>query len=429
VPLLSAHAFSGGPVTRATFDQLISELTERLHAAQPLDGVLLALHGAMVVEDDPDADGRILEAVRIAVGPDVPIAASLDLHGHITPLMIEQASILVGYREYPHIDMYETGERTALLLLDVLHGRLRLALALAKRPMIANPVKARTTDDPLRQIVEAARAMERDGRIVAASLFPVQPWLDVPDLGFAALVLAKDIAAAQSAADELADMAWDKRAEFEPEILGLPEAVRIGLSATTGTTVVGDAGDAPSSGAAADHTAVLRELLAQGADRAGRLTYLTLRDAEAAQGAAAAGIGAEVALLVGHKLSTREGQPLPITGRVIALTDGRYRMHGPGATGALMQMGLTAVIEIGDIRLVLKSLPSLEWDPAVYTSVGLDPIDAALIFVKSPGHFRAAYSPLASQVLVADTPGAARPNMRALALHKVTRPLYPLDEI
>ncbi len=104
-------------------------------------------------------------------------------------------------------------------------------------------------------------------------------------------------------------------------------------------------------------------------------------------------------------------------------------MHGPGATGTLMQMGLTAVLEIGDIRLVLKSLPSLEWDPAVYTSVGLDPIDAALIFVKSPGHFRAAYSPLASQVLVADTPGAARPNMRTLALHKVTRPLYPLDEI
>ncbi len=223
VPLLSAHAFSGGPVTRAAFDQLVGELTARLSEAMPLDGVLLALHGAMVIEDDPDAEGRILEAVRAVVGVDIPIAASLDLHGHITPLMIEQASILVGYREYPHIDMYETGERTAQLLLDVLCGKLRPALALAKRPMIANPVKARTTDEPLRQIVEAARAMERDGRIVAASLFPVQPWLDVPDLGFAALVLAEDVAAAQSAADELASMAWDKRAEFEPEIIELPE--------------------------------------------------------------------------------------------------------------------------------------------------------------------------------------------------------------
>jgi microcystin degradation protein MlrC len=429
VPLLATIAFAGGPVTRTTFDRLLGELLERLRAALPLDGVLLALHGAMVIEDESDAESEILEAVRAAVG-DIPIAASLDLHGHITPRMLESATILAGYHEYPHIDMYETGERAAVMLLDTLAGRLRPALALAKRPLLLSPVNARTTDGPLRRVCDAARAMERDGRVRDVALFPVQPWLDVPDLGFAALVVADgDQAVAQAAADELADMAWEARQEFEPDLVSLPEAIRIGLAALEGTTVVGDAGDAPSSGAAADHAAVLGELLAQGADRAGRPTYLTLRDAAGAAVCARAGIGAEVALEVGHSLTRAEGQPLPIRGRVVALTDGQYRMKGPGATGSLMEMGLTAVLAIGDIRLVLKTLPSLEWDPAVFHSVGLDPADAALVFVKSPGHFRVSYAPLAQRLLVADTPGAARPNVRALRFTRVTRPLYPLDEL
>jgi microcystin degradation protein MlrC len=429
LPLLAAHAFANGPVTRAAFDHLAGELIARLRAAMPLDGVLLALHGAMVLEDDPDAESSLLAAVRAAVGPNVPIAASLDLHGHITPRMLEHATILVGYQEYPHVDIYETGQRTARLLLDTLSGRLHPVLALAKRPMIVSPVNARTTDGPLHAIAEAARAMERDGRVLAAALFPVQPWLDVPDLGFAALVVGDgDQAAAQVVAEELAGMAWDARAAFEPDLVSLADAVRMGLAAPEGLTVVGDAGDAPSSGAAADSAAVLRELLAQAADRAGRPTYLTLRDAEAAAACAAAGIGAQVTLAVGHTLSRADGQPVTVSGRVCTLTDGRYRMKGPGATGAIMQMGLTAVLEIGAIRLVLKSLPSIEWDPAVFYAVGLDPADAALVFVKSPGHFRVAFGPLARQVLVADTPGAARPNVRALKFTHVTRPLYPLDE-
>lgn len=429
VPLLAACAYAGGPITRVTFEQLVGELLDRLRAALPLDGVLLALHGATTVADEPDAEGELLERVRAVVGPSVPIAASLDLHGHITPRMLASATILVGYQEYPHIDMYETGERTARLLLATMRGELRPVLALAKRPMILSPVIARTVDGPLLPVVLAARAMERAGRVLAAALFPVQPWLDVPDLGFAALVVADgDQAAAQAAAEELATMAWEARHAFEPDLVSLSEAVRVGLSAE-GTTVVGDGGDAPSSGSAADCVAILRELLAQAADRGARPVYLTLRDGPAAAACAASGIGTELSLTVGHNVSTNDGEPLTVSGRIVALTDGSYRMKGPGATGTVMQMGLTAVLAIGPIRLVLKSLPSLEWDPAVYHSVGLDPSDAALVFVKSPAHFRVAYAPLAQRVLNGDTPGAARVNMRGLQFTQVTRPLYPLDPI
>lgn len=428
VPLLAGHGGSNGPVMRETFHVLVNEMVHRLAARLPVDGVLLALHGAMVVEDEPDAEAEILERVRNVLPPGTPIGVSLDLHGHITPRMLQPDVFFVGYREYPHIDMFETGQRTARLLLDVLAGRRRPVMALAKRPMVVSAVKARTTEAPLAGIVAEARRLEADGAVLHASLFPVQPWIDVPDLGFAVLVCADgDAAAAQAAANRLADMAWAARAAFEPELVPLEEAIRIGLS-SEGTTVVGDGGDAPSGGAAGDNAGVLRALLAAGADHAGRLSYLTLCDPAAVKQAVAAGAGAQVTLQVGHR-QTRDGEPVEVTGVVRAITDGVFTMHDAGAQGSEAHLGLTAVLAIGDIRLAIRSLPGLEWDTGIFTSVGLGLRHAALVFVKSPSHFRVAFGPHAARVLAADTPGATCGNMRRLAYRNVTRPLYPLDEV
>lgn len=227
VPLLAAQAGSGGPVMRETFHVLVTEMVHRLAARLPVDGVLLALHGAMVIEDEPDAESEIIERVRNVLPPGTPIGVSLDLHGHITPRMLQPDVFFVGYREYPHIDMFETGQRTARLLLDVLAGRCRPVMALAKRPMLASPTTARTTEPPLSNIMAEARGLEREGSVLHASLFPVQPAVGVPDLGFAALVCADgDQAAAQQAADHLADMAWAARAEFALEFVPLEEAIQ-----------------------------------------------------------------------------------------------------------------------------------------------------------------------------------------------------------
>jgi microcystin degradation protein MlrC len=428
VPLLAGHAGSSGPVLRADFDALTNEMADRLAAAGPVDGVLLALHGAMTVEDSPDAEAEIIFRIRAKIPPGTPVGVSLDLHGHITAAMLPPDTFLIGYREYPHIDMFETGQRVARLMLDTLAGRRRPVMALAKRPMIVSPVTARSdARGPLGAIMARARALETGGRILFASLFPVQPWLDVPDLGFAALVCADgDAHAAKQAAEELADMAWEARENFDPDLTSLEEAIRVGLT-SAGATVVGDAGDAPSSGAAADNAGVLRALLDAGADRIDRLTYLTLCDAEAAREAASAGVGQTVTLRVGHR-RTGDGEPLEITGIVRVITDGRFVMHDAGAQGSEAVMGLTCVIAIGSIRLALRSLPGFEWDTGIFTSVGLDFRDAALVFVKSPSHFRVAFAPRAARVLVADTPGATCVNMRRLRFEHVTRPLWPLDE-
>jgi microcystin degradation protein MlrC len=429
VPLIAAYAAASGTVTREAFDTLVGEMEDRLRAAGPVDGLLLALHGALVVEDQPDGDGEIIERMRRILGPNVPIGVSLDLHGHITPLKLQPNTFLIGYREYPHIDMFETGERTARILVDVVAGRRKMpAMALAKRPLLVTPTVTRTTDGPFRPIALAARRMEKDGEVIHAALFPVQPWLDVPDLGFAALVCAEDPASAQAAADRLADLMWAHRADFFPDLAPLDEAIRIGLT-SDGMTLVADAGDAPTGGSAADSPAVLAALIAGGADKSGRLSYLTLCDPPAVEASARAGLGNLVILSVGHHFSHNDGEPVAIAGTVVHLSDGRYTMTDGGPNGMELRMGPTAVIAIGGIRLLLRSQPSMEWDKAMYESQGLPLRAAALVFVKSPSHFRQSFGPLAARILVANTPGPTAPDMTRIPFTKVTRPLYPLDSL
>src|ERR1044071_1535037 len=274
VPLLATMAMASGTVERKSFDTIMGEIEQRLKTALadgPIDGVFLALHGAMILEDQPDAESEIVRRVRALLKPGTPIAVSLDLHGHITQAMIQPDVAYIGYREFPHIDMYETGHRAASLLIDWIKGKVKPVMALSKRHMVFSPDSARTGVPPLSDIVAEGRAMEARGEVLHVSLFPVQPWIDTPDLGFAALVCAQSKEAAQRAADKLAKMAWDRRAEFEPEVTPLPEIIRIGLS-EPGLTVASDAGDSPSGGAAGDSTAVLEALLRACADRADRIS-------------------------------------------------------------------------------------------------------------------------------------------------------------
>lgn len=428
VPLIATMAMASGTVERASFELLMGELLQRLRDAVPVDGVFLALHGAMIIEDQPDAEAEIVQRVRAELEKDIPIVVSLDLHGHITQAMLQPHVAYIGYREFPHIDMFETGYRCASLLMDWIEGKVEPVMALAKRHMVFSPDSARTAIAPLSDIVKEARAMESRGEILHASLFPVQPWIDVPDLGFAALVCAdQDPQRAQRAAETLVEMAWRRRTEFEPQVSALEDVIQIGLS-SEGLTVASDAGDCPSGGSAADSTAVLSALLRLGADRAKRISICTICDAEAAAEAAKKGVGATVTLRLGHKRSAL-GEPLTVCGKVKVIGDGSYMLKGPGAHGMTGEMGLSVVLAIGSIRVNIRSIPHFEWDLGIHHSMGLDPASAALVFVRSPSHFRVSYSPIAARILLADTPGPTCVNMRRIPFTKVTRPFYPLDLI
>jgi len=430
LPLIAAHGYSSGPLRRDAFDTLLQDLLGRLRAVLPVDAVLLSLHGGLVLEDHPDGDGLVLRAVRELVGPEIPVAASLDLHGHITPEMAEYADILVGYKKYPHTDQYETGRRTASLLMRCLAGEVRPVTVMAKRHMLVSPAAATTDAPPFRDLMNRTEVLEADGRILAGSLFPVQPWLDVPDLGFAAVVVGDgDRDHARGVAEELCEEAWRRRAEFVPDLVPLEDAVRRALEAGHGPVVIGDTGDAPTGGSAGDNSAVLRTLLAQGADRSGKAVLLTLVDRPAVRTAHAAGVGTEITVPLGHTVSRGDGTPITVTGRVRMLGDGHFIMTGPGMTGTKLSMGRTAVLAIGGIQVVLMEQPTVEWDPALYRSVGQEPSQMDVVFVKSPSHFRVSYRPFASEILLSESPGPNCCDMTKLKFRHVTRPLYPIDRI
>lgn len=426
VPLVAAFGGIGGAITREAFEILVGEMELRLQEASPVDGVLLSLHGAVYVEDEDDGDGEIIERFRKILDPAVPIGVTLDLHSHVTERMLQPNTFLIGYETYPHIDLFETGQKAARLMLDTISGKRRPVMALEKRPLIVSATAARTTDAPLSHVVAAARKAEQESRVLHASYFPVQPWLDVPDLGFAVLTCADGNAdEARKVATELADLAWQLRKEFEPAVVGLDDAIRIGLS-TPGVTVIGDAGDAPSGGSAADNATILSKLLGAGADKSPRLTYLSLCDPKAVEVACSAGVGSAITTEVGHFFSKNDGEPVKITGKVRLISDGDYCSRDNNVS---FPMGRTAVIEIGSIRLLVRTNPAAEWDVAFYISQGLDPEDAGLVFVKSPGGFYHSFNKITDHIFVADTPGATTVNMRRIPFTKVTRPLYPLDDL
>ena len=427
VPLLAAHACSGGPVAADAFEALVGELLERLRRAGGVDGLVLVLHGAMLVEGEDDPEGEILVRLR-SRHPDLPVAVSLDLHAHVTQRMVDHATVIVGYRTYPHVDMRACGRRVTELLFEVLSGALVPTMALVRLPMLVSPVSARTDRGALAALVVEARALERPP-VVELSLFPEQPWLDVEDAGVRVLALADGSdEAASHAARSLAARWWGMRDRFAPELTSLEGAVALALGGGAGPVVVGDAGDAPSCGAQGDHPAVLSALLAAGVSERFGDVLVTLCDPPGALAASAAGRGSLVDLRLGNARTPGARDRVPVRGRVLNVRHGVIELTGPGARGMTVDPGLVAVVRIGALALVLTSRPVPEWDLSLFRAMGLEPATADAVFVKSPSHFRAAYEEIAGRIVVADTPGASPCDLRRAPFRRVPRQVVPLDE-
>ena len=424
LPLLAAFAISGGPLTLECFTTLRNDLLARLAAAMPLDGVLLALHGAMLADAHDDPDGSLLEQVRALVGPAVPIVVSLDLHANLTARMVAAADALVGFRTCPHIDQRETGQRAASLLVRLLHAE-PLAMHMVKLPMIT-PASLHIHDQegPYQRLLEAARALEQ-GPVLAVSLFTVQPWLDIPELGYATLVVAEHAAGAVQAAEELAYMAWSERhALAAAELVPPDEAIQRALARPRGPIVLSDLADGTGAGSPGDATALLAALLAANPDRP---ALIWIYDPEVAAAAAAIGVGGTIDTLVGAKRDTIYNQPVRFVGSVELARPASYTFGGKGYTGIQMDMGLSVVLRHGQIQLLVTSKSVMTVDPALFRAVGLEPGEAQIVVVKSHIQFRAGYAGLAQGIIMLDSPGMSSDHLAALDFRRVDRPLFPLD--
>src|SRR5262249_54262176 len=239
VPSVAASASPAGRVTRGIYASVKERMLADLAAAGRVDGVLLDLHGAMVPEGLDDGEGDLITAVRKAVGPNVPIAVTLDFHGNISPAMVRDADLLHGYKTYPHVDMAERGVEAASRLLEVINGRIRPTAALRKPPLLPPLGNQGTSHGPMRRLYDLANPMERDPRVVSVSVFAVFPFADIPEAGLGIYVVTNDDQAlAEQLAERLASVAWEHRHEFLHEALPVKDAVARALASDGRPTVL-----------------------------------------------------------------------------------------------------------------------------------------------------------------------------------------------
>lgn len=425
IPTLMAWGMPSGTVTNEAFESLLSDLVARLRSGAPLDGVLLSLHGAMVSEQYPDADGEILRRVRAAIGPAVPLVATFDLHANLTEEMVRWPDALVGYKTYPHIDQVDRAMEAAVIVHRMLREGLHPHMALARRPLFPHILSQSTDHSPMAEIIAATRARESLPGIVSVSAAAGFPYTDVPHAGFAVLAVAQTPHEARSAAESLADQVWRQRADFVRKLPGPAAAVSEAICSPEGLTVLVDVGDNVGAGTPGDGTVLLSELLRQGAQEA----LVMLCDPEACAASIAAGVRQQVTLTVGGKSDRYHGKPVQITARVRGLSDGIFRNIGPLRDGVQEDQGRTAVLDTGGVLVVLTERRMPMWNLQQLRALGIEPVRLRIVVVKAAIAYRAAYAPIAGKIIEADTPGLSAADVRQFHYTRLERPVYPLDAL
>ncbi|MGH7332475.1 MAG: M81 family metallopeptidase [Candidatus Rokuibacteriota bacterium] len=429
LPSVAASASPAGRVTKDIYQAVKDRVLADLRAAGSLDGVLLDLHGAMVPEGLDDGEGDLLAALRLVAGPTLPVAVTLDFHANVTSAMARHATLLHGYKTYPHVDMAERGREAAKRLIDVIQGRLRPTVALRQPPLLPPIAGQLTARGPMRRLYDLADELERRPGVVSISVFAGFPLADIHDAGLSVYVVTDgDQTLADECAERLATTAWKHRHEFIHHAPPVAEAVAAALaqSGHGRPVVLADIADNTGGGAAGDTTELLRELLRVGARAT---TVACLWDPDSVRACLQAGVGATVSLSVGGKIDPRHGAPLKVSGRVRTLSDGRFVHKGPMFRGVEGRLGPTAVLDVEDVKIILISRRWQTLDPEMIRFVGIDPAGERLLAVKSTIHYRAAFEPLAHALIEVDAPGLSSSNLTRFEFKHVRRPIFPLDEM
>lgn len=434
---IAAEAWPSNAATQVTFEALLQPLEEAVRAG--CDACFLDLHGAMVVEGSDDAEGEILRRLR-RIRPDLPIAVTFDYHTNLSPEIVANASVITGYKTYPHVDMYEAGLLAGDILARSLHGRVRPVMAWGWLPLVSSVMRHAPEDGPSGEILDYARAMEKSGRVLAATLLPCFPHADTPHTGVSAVVVADALAgadtpaAAQEVCTRMLAIAWERRAEyvFHPEALehSLARARALGAVKRDGPVLLIDHCDNCGSGGSQDVMQVVEEILKQNLDD---VAIAPIRDRQAVAQMVEAGIGANVNLLLGGKTDMPAiglaGRPLALAGRVRNITDGEIVFTGPMYTGLKSHLGRTAVLDTGRAQIVVTERHHEPFDLVIFRHCGIEPTQKRFIMLKSRIHYRAGFSPIAAHIVECAGAGVTNADLSVYPYRKLARPIYPLDAI
>ncbi len=414
VPIIWARATPGGPVARDAYIQIKDECLDGLRRGAPWDGVYLDMHGAMFVQGMQDAEGDWISAVREVVGAECLIAASYDLHGNVSPRVMQNLDILTAYRTAPHVDGEETRARAVRLLVDSLQRHIRPMAAFVPIPTLFPGEKAMTTTEPARSLYALLPEMTAREGVLDASLLVGYAWADEPRVASSAVAVGQDSASAAKAARNLASAWWAQRTRFA---FGMPTGsidacIRMAREAAKHDTPVfiSDAGDNITGGGVGDVPLMLARMLTAGVRDA---VYAAIADADAVAACFAAGLGVEVTLTLGGKLDTRHGTPLNVTATVTNLSDVELNNR-------------QVVLDIDGIKTVLTERRTAFTTVSQFDALGIDLTQYDMIGIKL-GYLFPELREVASHAFLAMSPGAINPDVGQLSYHHLSRPIYPLD--
>lgn len=428
-PTLMASATPAGRVTDAAFDRLTDMLIQRLKVSAPTyEGLLLALHGAMVVESYPDGDGELLRRLRTVFSAEFPIVVTLDHHANVSEQMVNLSTALVIYKTNPHIDQRQRGLQAFALMHRILSEGITPTQSLSKPPMLLNIRYQNTSAEPMRSILNASAELEARDDVLVANVAAGYPYADVYEAGPAFVVVTDEHRQlARQEADRLSEMLWNVRGQLTLDLPDAATAVRQAINAEKHPVILVEMGDNIGGGSPGDSTIILAELLKQRAFG----FVVVLCDVESVQTCLKTGVGEEVALNVGGKTDTRHGEPVPIRGRVRLIHDGHFVETEPRHGGQKYHnQGLTAVVELAAPHRSLVILTSRRQTPfslQQLLSLGIQPQAMQIIVVKAAIAYRAAYEPIAGEIIEVDTPGLTAVNPQHFTYQEMRRPIFPLD--
>lgn len=426
--VVSAAAEPAGPVTRDAFDRIGGAIVQAAMAIKDdLDGILLGLHGAMVTDFAPDGEGELLARLRAVVGPDVPIAVTLDPHANVTAKMCEHADILISFKTYPHIDMRDIARHAGELLQRTMTGEIRPKTLLVRRPMLEEANAGRTDVGPMIGWIGKARDHERTPGALAVSINGAFPNADIPEVGPTVLVTYDgDPAPHKLFAESIADQIWEARFDVLNTFLTVEEVAEIALNYSGDRPlIIADYADNPGAGGYGDATTLLGALLGARVDGA---CFGPIVDPETARQLHRATVGDVVHLSLGGKTDPRfGGGPLHVHAKLLLQSDGKLIGDGPQLGGLALNFGLTAVVQIEGITVLVVSEPSQMLDLQQFRAFGIDPCAHRVVGLKSMQHFRAAFEPIAGEVIVCDSGALCTMDYGKMPYRNVPRPIFPLD--
>ena len=426
--VLSAAAGPSGIVKRSAFEWLCDPIIAAVERGR-FDGILLALHGAMVLDFSEDGEGEILRRIRAALRRETPIAITLDPHANVSPQMCSLADIIVSFRTYPHIDMRETGRRAGAILHRTMGGEIRPYTTRVSRPMLEETNGGRTDVGPMIARLAAAQQYEGQGDVFAVSINAGFASTDIADVGPTVLVTGQGdrdqhIAFAETVAADI----WEKRHEVLNDYLTVEAAAAVaaGFDPGHGPLVIADYADNPGAGAYGDSTALLGALLGAGIRNA---CFGPMVDGEAVQALHGVQVGTHIRLALGGKTDAAfGGGPLLLDGELVSLSDGHYVGDGPILGGLSRSYGRSAVLRVDGIEILIVTIAKQILDLQQFKAFGIEPERKQVIALKSMHHFRAAFEPIAGQVVVCDSGALCTLHYERLPYRNVPRPIFPLDQ-